>query len=132
MRPSQPNPPLHGLNKTLSQIGLVVLFLGYWIFVNQLEQVDITQSTTAWVQTLVAALEILPFSNFFITVAEFFTWRVIRNLIPFIVGWWLANQAILGMLESFYGLENSHASCNAHEPSISQSNWVRQTNGTQS
>jgi regulator of protease activity HflC (stomatin/prohibitin superfamily) len=109
MREPESNAPLHGLNKGLSQAGLFLLFFGYWFFVRQLEQVDLTLTTWAWVKTIVDALTLLPFSDFAIWVAEFFTWRVLRHLIPFFVGWWLARKAILGMLQSFYDLEDETA-----------------------
>ncbi len=109
MRPSEPNLPLHGPNKVLSQLGLILLFLGYWFFVRQLEQVDITVSNWAIVRTIADVLALMPFSNLLIWVAEFFTWRVVRHLIPFLVGWWLARKAILGMLQSFYDLEDERA-----------------------
>lgn len=106
MAQSQSSPRLHGMNRPLSQLGLVLLFFGYWFFVRQLEQVDITSSTWGWVNGIVVFLNFLPGSKFFIWVAEFFTWRVLRHLIPFGVGWLLARQAILGMVQSFYGLED--------------------------
>lgn len=100
---------LHGLNKFFSEVGLVFLFLGYWVFVRQLEQVDLTRSTYTWVQGIVGVLNILPASNFFIWLAGFFPWRVLRHLIPFVVGLWLAREAVLGMMQSFYELEDRDA-----------------------
>lgn len=109
-----PSPRLLGLNKSLSQAGLVLLFLGYWYLVFRLERIDYSQSTAPILVTIRSILGIFgPLSGIFIslfnTFAEFFSWRVLRHLIPPLVGWWLARQAILFTLQSFYDLPDTEA-----------------------
>jgi regulator of protease activity HflC (stomatin/prohibitin superfamily) len=105
------NPRLLGMHKTLSQVALVILFLLYWHFALRLEQLDYTPRLF---ESLISILElfgvIFRVPIYLInTFGGYFSLRVLRHLIPPIIGWIFARQAILGMLQSFYDLSDSDA-----------------------
>jgi regulator of protease activity HflC (stomatin/prohibitin superfamily) len=109
------DPNLQGNNKSLSILGLALLFLGYWYLAFRLERIDYSESAPALVLTIRNILTLFgPLSNYFLTplfnfFVEIFSFRVLRHLVPIFVGWWLARQAILGMLQSFYDLPDGEA-----------------------
>ena len=98
------------LLKPASQNGwlLVLLFLfaiGYWLFARYLERIDLTLIDPAW-WTLLFNRPMPPQLTF---VRELFHWRVLRHLLPPIVGWWLAYQAAVGLVQTLYDLPDRAA-----------------------
>ncbi|MFZ0544139.1 MAG: SPFH domain-containing protein [Candidatus Promineifilaceae bacterium] len=131
-RQPAPSPRLLGFNKNLSLLGLTLLFFGYWYIAFLLERVDYSQSA---VPVLVAfrsmlslfgplsSIILLPLFNAFI---EFFSPRVLRHLIPPLVGWWLARWAILGLLQSFYDLPDADSATSLlYRLSVSRVNFLK-------
>jgi len=80
---------------------LLLLFFLYWIFVRQLEQVDILPF---WTQTLrlppVAPLAYL---------GGFFHWRVLRHFLPLLAGWFFAREAAMLLVQRLYDLPDKQA-----------------------
>jgi regulator of protease activity HflC (stomatin/prohibitin superfamily) len=125
-------PNLQGINKRLSIAALFVLFFGYWYLAFRLERIDYNAAPSPLVQTIQSILSIFPLSRLliflFTAVAEFVNWRVMRHLIPVFAGWWLARQAILGMLQSFYDLRTSEdADSLLYRLSASRIGFIRPT-----
>jgi len=97
-------------NKTVSQIFMLIFFLGYWLYIWQFERVNYSSTPPEW---WIAILNRYPLfeiiSRFFLSVVELFSPRVLRHFIPLIAGLWLARVAIRRFLESFYDLAGQSA-----------------------
>ncbi len=93
--------------KSVSQLILVLLILGYWLFVWNLEQIDYKHDPP---QALLDIANIYPLFGIIIPrltfVLELFSPRVLRHFIPVVVGWWLAREAIVRFVLSFYDVRN--------------------------
>lgn len=133
-RPPPKGPRLQGINKNLSLAGLVLLFLGYWYLAVLFERIDYAASAPPFVAEFRNILQLFPvplsglFTSLFIFLAEFINWRVMRHLIPFLVGWWLARQAVLGMLQSFYDLSDGNAAASLlYRLSANRIGYIRPT-----
>lgn len=102
---------LIGIHKGLSQLGLVILFFMYWSFAFQLEQIDYVPGAFAAVANAFSLFgDVLnPVVLLIERIGPYFSFRVLRHLIPPLVGWFFARQAILGLLQSFYDLPDSEA-----------------------
>jgi regulator of protease activity HflC (stomatin/prohibitin superfamily) len=83
---------------------LVALLIGYWLYVHSLERVD---------GAVILARIFLPnlsadqatganFPRWLAWLAELFHPRVLRHFIPIIVGWWLAVQAAISLMQVLY------------------------------
>ena len=87
-----------------SRVVLVLLLIGYWIFVRALERVDgnlvLARIFLPDLSTDQAAL--VPFSPWLRLLIEFFHPRVLRHFIPIFVGWYLAVQAAVTLMQVLY------------------------------
>ncbi len=84
----------------------LLLFVAvFWIFLAiRLQEVDFDQ-TPLWWLAQVDAFPLLAFvpPAFVTFLSELFSWHVFRHiLIPALMGWWLAGQAAVGFVRSFY------------------------------
>jgi len=101
-RRAAPNLSLPAIN--WPWFALAALFIGYWWYVSSLERVD---------ANLLLARIFLPglspseaaavtFSPWVTWLVEMFHPRVLRHFIPVIVGWWLAVQAAISLMQVLY------------------------------
>jgi regulator of protease activity HflC (stomatin/prohibitin superfamily) len=83
---------------------LIILLIGYWLFVSSLERID---------PNIVLARIFLPdlppgqaaaatFSPWLRWLVELFHPRVLRHFIPVFAGWWLAVQAAISLMQVLY------------------------------
>lgn len=85
-------------------IMLIVLFLGYWFYMSALERIDSRPLLARFFfpelsPLQVSAMAIPPWITGFV---ELFYPRVLRHLIPVIVGWWLAKEAAVSLIQVLY------------------------------
>src|SRR5688500_5041636 len=96
--------------KRWSLLVLTSLFFLYWLFARYLEGIDLHLSPP---QFWLRMLSIFPLFNVFSGPAlfafEMFSPRVLRHLIPVLVGWWLARQATFELLVNLYDLPDMKA-----------------------
>lgn len=83
---------------------LVALFLAYWVYMSAFERIDsapfLARIFFPELSPLqVAALNFPPWVTGFI---EMFYPRVLRHLIPVLVGWWLAVEAAVSLIQVLY------------------------------
>lgn len=126
----QRGPWLLGPNKFISVIGLTILFLMYWSFAYQLEKVNYTPKLFEYIIVgfRVFGPILSPFARLTELVAPYFSLRVLRHLIPPLVGWYIARLAILGLIESFYDLRNStEAAALLERLSVARLGFIRPT-----
>jgi regulator of protease activity HflC (stomatin/prohibitin superfamily) len=121
---------LLGMHKNLSQFAVLILFLMYWSFAYQLEQINYVPQPFTYVTNVLTLFGpvFAPFVRLVEVIAPYFSWRVLRHLIPPLIGWFLARRAILGMLQSFYDLPDSNAaSALLYRLSLTRIGFVRPT-----
>ncbi len=97
-------------HKTVSQIFMLILFLGYWLYIWQFERVNYSSTPPEWwigILNRYPLFEII--SRFFLSALELFSPRVLRHFIPLVASLWLARIAISRFLESFYDLADQSA-----------------------
>jgi hypothetical protein len=96
--------------KKWSLLVLTSLFFLYWLFARYLEGIDLHLSPP---QFWLRLLSIFPLFNIFsgptLFAFEMFSPRVLRHLIPVLVGWWLARQATFELLVNLYDLPDMKA-----------------------
>ncbi len=87
-----------------SRAVLVLLLIGYWVFVRYLERVDGNQVlANIFLPDLSTDLAAnVPFSPWLRVLIEFFHWRVLRHFIPIFVGWYLAVHAAVSLMQVLY------------------------------
>lgn len=95
-RPAQANNPFNWF----SLLPLVMFFL-YWLFARSLERVAGLPMLTDWWQS---SLPMLPLPNAVIAVWEMFHPRVLRHLIIPALGWYLAYNAAVSLVQTLYDL----------------------------
>lgn len=86
------------------RVVLLALLLGYWFFVSRLERVD---GNLVWAALRFPDLSptLIPadtFPRWLTLLAELFHIRVLRHVIPVIVGWQLAVQAAVSLMQVLY------------------------------
>ncbi len=97
-------------NKTVSQIFMLIFFLGYWLYVWQFERVNYSTTPPEWWIGIINRYPLFEIiSRFFLSVLELFSPRVLRHFIPLVTGLYLARVAISRFLESFYDLADQPA-----------------------
>lgn len=79
---------------------LILLFLLYWLFAWYLERIDLGPGLNQWWQTIAP----VPLPGFVVFFVEMIHPRVLRHLIPAILGWLLARRAAEGLLQGLYDL----------------------------
>ncbi len=82
-------------------MSLIVAFVGYWIFARYLERPDLAPVIRQFWDALLPAL---PLPAFVISLAEMFHPRVLRHLVPVILGWILAQRAAVGLVQLLYDM----------------------------
>jgi regulator of protease activity HflC (stomatin/prohibitin superfamily) len=83
---------------------LIVVLIGYWFFARSLERIDGQVVLAAWLLPGLPASQITEtsFSPLITLLVELFHPRVLRHLIPVFVGWWLAVQAAISLVQVLY------------------------------
>ena len=86
------------------RVVLAVLLLGYWYFVSRLERVDGTLVLAGLLFPDLAPTQAanISFPLWMTTLAELFHPRVLRHVIPLVVGWQLAVQAGVSLMQVLY------------------------------
>jgi hypothetical protein len=85
-------------------LALIILFIGYWIFIWALMRVNGDEVVARWV------LRGTPPDQWFVpgalpllaTLAEFFNWRVLVSFVPLFIGWWIAREAAVSLIQVLY------------------------------
>lgn len=90
-------------------LALILVLIAYWFFARYLERIDLFPVIAPWWGQWVP---FLPLPGWLISLAEFFHPRVLRHLIPVIVGWLLAQRATVNMLQTLYNLPSQDAAGN--------------------
>jgi regulator of protease activity HflC (stomatin/prohibitin superfamily) len=85
-------------------VSLIVLFLAYWIYMSALERVDSTPLLARFIFPDLSPLQVaaLNFPPWVTGLIELFYPRVLRHLIPVFVGWWLAVEAAVSLIQVLY------------------------------
>ncbi|MCB8967217.1 MAG: SPFH domain-containing protein [Ardenticatenaceae bacterium] len=78
---------------------LVLVFMLYWLFAWSLERLDLTPVVQEFWNTWVP---MLPLPSVFIFFAEMLHPRVLRHLLPILVGWILAQRAAVSLIQTLY------------------------------
>lgn len=83
---------------------LVVLFLAYWVYMSALERIDSTPLLARFIFPELSPLQVaaLNFPSWLTGLVELFYPRVLRHLIPVFVGWWLAVEAAVSLIQVLY------------------------------
>ncbi|RMG90881.1 MAG: SPFH domain-containing protein [Chloroflexi bacterium] len=81
---------------------LAVMTIFYWLFARLLERIDLSPILNQWWQGQVPGAGPLPV--FLVFLAELLHPRVLRHLIPVFVGWWLAHDAAVELVQTLYNL----------------------------
>lgn len=85
-------------------LALALIFIGYWFFVSSLERIDAAVVLARiFVPDLPANQAVnVPFNPLALWLVELFHPRVLRHLIPLIVGWRLAVEAAISLMQVLY------------------------------
>lgn len=83
---------------------LILVLIGYWLFARSLERIDGQVVLAAIFLPGLPASQIpeTAFSPVITLLAELFHPRVLRHLIPVFVGWWLAVEAAVSLVQVLY------------------------------
>jgi regulator of protease activity HflC (stomatin/prohibitin superfamily) len=86
------------------RLALVVLLVLYWLFARSLERVDGTAILVGWFLPDVALNQATPLTLplLYRFPVEMLHPRVLRHLIPVAIGWWLAVEAAVSLVQVFY------------------------------
>ncbi len=105
-----PRPPTRVINSDECQsttkgngifkLFLIVMMLVYWRFAVVVERIDLAEQF-AMNYPLLAQI---PFA---LTIREMLSLQVLRHLIPVIVGWWLAYEAAVSVVQHLYDLPDA-------------------------
>lgn len=93
--PESPNWPM---------VVLILLLIGYWLFARSLERVDGQVVLAAIFLPDLPASQVaeMSFSPLITLLVELFHPRVLRHLIPVFIGWWLAVEAAVSLVQVLY------------------------------
>ena len=92
-------------NKPISLIVMLILVLGYWLYIWQFERINYSQAPPAWWNAVLVRYPLFEIiSRLFLSIVELLSPRVLRHFIPLVAGAWMARIAISRFLESFYDL----------------------------
>lgn len=83
---------------------LAALFLGYWLFASSLERINgnLVLAGIFMPYLSPAQAATVTFSPWATGLVEMFHPRVLRHFIPVLVGWWLAVQAAVSLMQVLY------------------------------
>lgn len=106
-QPRQASPPRSsGLRLPFhwSWFALALLFIGYWFFARELERVNgkVVLANIFLPDMPAYQAELVDFNPAFVWLVETFHPRVLRHFIPVFVGWWLAVQAAISLIQVLY------------------------------
>ena len=89
---------------TWPRLILLGLLIGYWIFVSRLERVEanVVLASIFLPDLTTGQAASITFSPWLETVVELFHPRVLRHFIPIFVGWYLAVQAAVSLMQVLY------------------------------
>lgn len=95
---------------TWPRLILLILLVGYWFFVRGLERVDGNVVLAAFFLPDLSAGQAatVSFSPWLRVLAEFLHPRVLRHFIPIVVGWQLAIQAAVSLMQLLYDCPDRH------------------------
>ncbi len=85
---------------------LALAFVAYWVFARFLERPDFAPAVRQFWETWVP---MLPLPSIFIFLAEMFHPRVLRHLLPVVLGWVLAQRAAVGLVQMLYDMPSRDA-----------------------
>lgn len=85
-------------------LALALIFIAYWLFVSRLERVD---AAVVLARFFVPGLPpsqavLVPFNPVAVWLVELFHPRVLRHFIPIIIGWRLAVEAAISLMQVLY------------------------------
>lgn len=78
---------------------LVGVLVVYWLFAWSLERLDMTAWMGGYWQPVMGDTAV---PSFLVFIVELFHWRVLRHLVLPIIGWFLARQAAVSLVQSLY------------------------------
>lgn len=83
---------------------LALLFFAYWLFVSSLERIDANALLAGFFMPGLTPSQAatVTFSPWVTWLVEMFHPRVLRHFIPVIVGWWLAKEAAISLMQVLY------------------------------
>jgi hypothetical protein len=86
------------------RVVLLLLLLGYWFFMSRLERVEgnLVWAALRFPDLLPTQIPSDTFPRWLTLLAELFHPRVLRHVIPIIVGWQLAVQAAISLMQVLY------------------------------
>ncbi|NET73947.1 MAG: hypothetical protein F6K62_24320, partial [Sphaerospermopsis sp. SIO1G2] len=97
-------------NKQYGQSALMVLLFLWWITAWYIERIDfLARPVTIPVLADFVNPIIQSFPASLQFVLELFSFRVLRHLVPFALGWWLARRGALALIQDLYDLPNQGA-----------------------
>ncbi len=79
----------------------LIMFILYWLFARSLERVNWEPVLAVWWQN---SLPGLPLPNFIVIIFEMFHPRVLRHLAVPVLGWYLAYNAAVSLVQTLYSL----------------------------
>lgn len=82
-------------------LSLMLAFVAYWLFARLLERPDLLPVVQQFWSNY---LPMLPLPDFFVFLAEMLHWRVLRHLLPVVLGWVLAQRAAVGLVHLLYDM----------------------------
>lgn len=83
---------------------LALAFCAYWLFVSSLERIDANEILAGFFVPNLSSNQMatVTFSPWVTMLVELFHPRVLRHFIPLFVGWWLAKQAAISLMQVLY------------------------------
>lgn len=79
---------------------IVIMMFGFWISAYSLERIDLEP----FLRNILGDETVALFPRPFIAFAGLFHWRVLRHLIPVVIGIYLAYRAAVGLIKTLYDL----------------------------
>ena len=80
---------------------LAILFIGYWALMSSMERIDANAILAGYFMPGLTPLQVesVNFNPLVTGAVKMFHWRVLRHFIPLIIGWWLAVQAAISLMQ---------------------------------
>ncbi len=90
---------------------LAILFIGYWALMSSMERVDANAILAGYFMPGLTPLQVesVNFNPLVTGAVKMFHWRVLRHFIPLIIGWWLAVQAAISLMQVLYNCPDRKA-----------------------
>jgi len=104
-RPDHNNYGGQPIDRWVTWLTIVVLWLLYWGYAWFIERIDYVNASPAWWETVSGRYPLFDYIAPAILVpAELLAWSVVRHFIPVLIGAWLARKAMHHFLATFYSL----------------------------